>query len=363
MFEEMTYESLLKDKLDSIDSKYDKREGSLIYDALAPNSAEDATVYTQMSWMYDQQHGETANRENLIQIAKDTRGLEPEKATHAIIKAVFDCEDNCDLKVGDRFSHDELNYVVTEQMEGTAYKIKCETAGNIGNKYLGQLIPIQYIQGLISATMTEILIYGEDEEDTEVFRQRWRDAFNACAFGGNKESYIQEIKKIPGVGGVKVDRATNEAGEMVGGHVRCTIISTNFDVPSSDLVNQVQTIIDPEVNAGNGDGMAPIGAIAKIIAVSGVTINISTTLTYDTGYSFDALKSQLESAIDTYLLELRKEWESNGASKMYVRKAMIDSTLLRVSGVLDVTDTTLNGIDGNVELDAYSIPLRGTLNG
>ena len=363
MFEEMTYDSILKEKLEKVDSKYDKREGSLIFDALAPNSAEDATVYTQMSWMYDQQHGETANRENLIQIAKDTRGLTPEEATHAIIKAVFACEDNCELKVGDRFSHAELNYVVTEQIEGTAYKIKCETAGNAGNKYLGQLIPINYIQGLKSATMTEILIYGEDEEDTEVFRQRWRESFNGYSFGGNKEEYRQAIKKIPGVGGVKVDRATNASGEMVGGYVRCTIISSNYDVPSSELVNQVQTIIDPEVSFGNGDGLAPIGVIAQIVAVTGVAINVSTTLTYDTGYSFDALKSQLESAIDAYLLELRKEWEDNGTSKMYVRKAMIESALLRVNGVLDIADTMLNDIDGNVELDAYSIPLRGDLNG
>lgn len=363
MFEDMTYESLLKEKLDSVDSKYDKREGSLIYDAMAPNSAEDAIVYTQMNWMYDQQHGETADRENLIQIARDTRGLEPEDATHAIIKAVFECEDNCDLKIGDRFSHAELNYVVIEQMERTAYKVKCETAGNVGNKYLGQLIPIQYIQGLLSANMTEILVYGENEEDTEEFRQRWRDSFNGCAFGGNKESYIQEIKKIAGVGGVKVDRATNAAGEMVGGYVRCTIISSNFDVPSSELINQVQTVIDPEVNAGNGDGLAPVGTTAKIVAVNGIEINISTTLTYDTGYSFEAIKSQLESAIDFYFLEIRKEWESNGTSKMYVRKSMIESALLRVNGVLDIADTTLNGNDGNVELDAYSIPIRGNLNG
>lgn len=363
MFEEMTYESLLKDKLDSVDSKYDKREGSLIYDALAPNSVEDAVVYTEMSWMYDQQHGETANRENLIQIAKDTRGLEPEEATHAIIKAVFECEDNCELKVGDRFSHAELNYVVTEQIEGTTYKIQCETAGNVGNKYLGQLIPIQYIQGLISATMTEILIYGEDEEDTEVFRQRWRESFNGYSFGGNKEAYRQAIKNIAGVGGVKVDRATNAAGEMVGGYVRCTIISSNFDVPSSELVNQVQDAIDPEVSAGEGEGLAPIGAIAQIVAVTGIEINIETTLSYDTGYSFEALQSQLESAIDNYLLELRKEWEENGTSKLYVRKAMVESVLVQINGVTDIENTTLNGLDGNIELDAYSIPLRGTLNG
>lgn len=42
--------------------------------------------------------------------------------------------------------------------------------GIIGNQYLGQMIPIEYIDGLETATLTEILIPGEDEEDTEVLR-------------------------------------------------------------------------------------------------------------------------------------------------------------------------------------------------
>lgn len=363
MFDDMTYELLLKEKLESVGSKYDKREGSMIFDALAPNSAEDAVVYTQMKWLYDQQHGETANRENLIQIAKDTRGLEPEQATKTVIKAIFECDDNCDLAVGDRFSHDELNYIVTEFMEGRAYKIECETAGAIGNKYLGQLIPIQYIKGLISATMTEILVYGEDEEDTETFRQRWRDSFNGCVFGGNKESYRQEIKKIAGVGGVKVDRATNAVGDKVGGYVRCTVISSNFDVPSSTLINNIQAIIDPEVNHGEGDGLAPIGAIATIKPVSAVTINVTTTLTFDSGYTFASLKTKLEKAIDDYLLDIRKNWEDSGLNTVQVRKSMIESALIRVTGVIDIANTKLNGVDGNVELNAYSIPVRGSLNG
>jgi uncharacterized phage protein gp47/JayE len=74
MYEDMTYDNLLQEKLDKVDGRYDKREGSIIYDALAPNSAEDAQVYITLGWMYDQQSGETASRENLEKIALDTRG-------------------------------------------------------------------------------------------------------------------------------------------------------------------------------------------------------------------------------------------------------------------------------------------------
>lgn len=359
MFEDRTYEALMNEKLERVPNKYDKREGSIIFDALAPNSAEDAQMYIAMNWMYDQQHGDTANRENLIRIAKDTRGIEPYPATYAILKATFDAY----VPIGARFSHNELNYVVEDVLSDGTYKVRCETIGTAGNKYLGQLIPINYIKDLTDAQLVEILIYGEDEEDTEAFRARWRKAFHGIEFGGNKASYIRTINEINGVGGVKVDRATNAAGEKVGGYVRCTIISSNYDVPSDELVDAVQTIIDPEVNAGDGDGLAPIGAVATIVPVKGVNIDITTTLTYDTGYSYEAVKSKLESAIETYFKELRKGWEDNRQNNTTVRIARIDSALLNVDGVIDVADTMLNGIAENVILDAYSIPIRGALNG
>ena len=184
MFEEMTFENLLQTKLDTVSNKYDKREGSIIYDALAPNSAEDAQVYLTLAWMFLQQHGETADRENLIHIAYDTRGIRPKEATYAELKGVF----NIAVEIGTRFSLEDMNYVVTELLDDAThtYRLQCETVGTVGNKYLGNLIPIQYISGLKSAELTEVLVYANDEEDTEVFRQRWRNSFNSVAFGGNK---------------------------------------------------------------------------------------------------------------------------------------------------------------------------------
>ncbi len=71
------------------------------------------------------------------------------------------------------------------------------------------MIPIDYIQGLKTAELTEILIPGEDEEDTEKLRQRYFDSFKDSAFGGNVRDYLNKTKSIPGVGSVKVtSRAT-----------------------------------------------------------------------------------------------------------------------------------------------------------
>jgi uncharacterized phage protein gp47/JayE len=271
---------------------------------------------------------------------------------------------NIPIDLGERFSIDEYNYVATEVLDSdeNAYILQCETAGTVGNKRLGTLIPINYISGLTSAELTEVLVYARDEEDTEVFRQRWRDSFNTKSFGGNKADYIEKITAINGVGGVKVERCTNAAGEMEGGHVRCTIISSNYNAPSSELVEQVQTIIDPEVNQGEGDGLAPIGAVVTICPVNETAIDIETTITYEDGYSCEDVKSLIEAAVDKYFKELSETWASSG-SGLVVRISMLESSILSINGIIDIGGTKLNGLGENIMLDTYSIPVRGDFNG
>lgn len=362
MFEEKTYENLMADKLTNVDSSIDKREGSLIHFACGANSAEIAQMYISLNWMFRQMFGDTAEREYLEKIAYDTRGIKPEPATSAVLKGKF----NIEVQAGTRFSLDDLNYYVGDLIENADgfyyYKLICETPGEAGNRNFGAMIPIDFVNGLTTCELTELLVPGEDDEDTEVFRQRWRDAFNSTAFGGNVADYKMKIKAIDGVGGVKCYRATNAAGEKVGGHVRCVIITSDYTIPSSVLIDSVQTQIDPEVNHGEGLGLAPIGHEVTIAAVAGVTISVSATITYDSGYSFDGIKSYIENAVENYLLYLRKEWEDD-KSGLIVRIRQIESAILDVKGVLDIADTKLNGNAENIQLGIDEIPIRGEISG
>ncbi|MBA4688707.1 MAG: baseplate J/gp47 family protein [Candidatus Galacturonibacter soehngenii] len=358
MYEDKTYESLLNEKLSKVDSKFDKREGSIIYDALAPNSAEVAMMYVQLEWMFQQMFGDTADREYLIKIAKDTRGIEPTSATYAILQGKF----NIAVPIGSRFSLETLNYIVTEVIDDNnhTYKLRCETAGTKGNKYLGAIIPIQHIVGLTTCKLTELLIPGEDEEDTEVFRKRWRNSFNAIAFGGNRADYVKKIKSIRGVGGAKCYRTTNELGEAVGGHVKCVIIASNYSVPSPELIEEVQKQIDPSQDM-EGYGMAPIGHVAHVQAVTGTKINIQSSITYEPGITFKDIKTQMETVLDNYFSLLAKEWEDS--SNLVVRISQIEAALLNVKGVLDIADTKLNGLVSNIILPADAIPVKGDISG
>ena len=140
------------------------------------------------------------------------------------------------------------------------------------------------------------------------------------------------------------------------------VITSDYRVPSTTLIEKIQTTIDPEVNHGEGIGLAPIGHVVSISAVSGHIINISSNITYDTGYSFEDVKSYIENAVDEYLEELRQAWEDN-TNGLIVRISRVEAALLNVQGILDIADTKLNGADTNVMLEINEIPVRGEISG
>jgi uncharacterized phage protein gp47/JayE len=146
MYENNTYEAILDRMLARIPGDIDKTEGSIIYEALAPEAWELAQAYISIDYIYDMTFADTAPREELIRRAKE-RGLAPKPATYAVLKGQL----NIDVPIGSRFGLDDLNYVVTDQISTGIYKMQCEAAGSIGNKKLGTLIAIEYIEGLTSA--------------------------------------------------------------------------------------------------------------------------------------------------------------------------------------------------------------------
>ena len=63
MFEDMTYEYILQRMLNKIPSSMDKREGSIIYDALAPAAVELAQLYMDLDLTLNETFADTASRQ------------------------------------------------------------------------------------------------------------------------------------------------------------------------------------------------------------------------------------------------------------------------------------------------------------
>lgn len=352
-----SYEDLLARKLANVPTQ-DKRETSMIYQATAANTAETVQMLSTMLHYENLIFPDTAPREYLILKAKE-RGLEPHPATHAIRQGEF----NIDVPIGSRFSQNQYNYIVSEKIDDGIFKLKCETAGEVGNFESGTLIPIDYIDGLQTAELTEVLIPGENEEDTEAFRQRYFDSFKSVAFGGNRADYKDKVRKLPGIGGVRVYRAKYGAGT-----VGLTIIDSAFNKPSQLLVDAVQQFVDPLDEQGEGVGLAPIDHIVTVSGVNEDEIDIATNLTLQNGWTFEDVRPDFERVIDEYFLELREEWaaaitKQEDETGLVVRISQIEYRSLGITGVIDIADTSLNGVANNLELDKESIPKRGVVSG
>lgn len=352
MYERMTYESLLEEKLAQVANTLDKREGSIIYDALAPNSLEAAMIYVALDTILNETFADTASRDYLVKRCAE-RGITPLPATYALAIGDF----NMDIPIGARFSCDKYNWAVTEKISTNKYYLQCETAGADPDNYLGTLIPIDYIDGLTYAELTAIAINGEDEEETETLRLRYLNSFKNQSYACNRAQYIEMTEAIAGVGGCKVIRAWNGAGT-----VKLIITDSTYKPPSTTLVNNVQTAIDPTQNSGEGVGLASIDHVVTVEGVVGTTIGISTTLTFASGWSLSDCLDYIGDAIDAYYNELNATWANEDA--LIVRIAQIESRLLALDGIVDITGTTLNGSAANLTLDSNAVALRGTfING
>lgn len=355
MYEEENYENILDRMLDRVSDDFDKREGSVIYDALAPAAAEMAIMYIELASVIDMISIDTATGIYLDLKCKE-RGITRKEATNAIFKGVF-TPDIVEIEAGTRFTCDGTAYYVSKKIAPGEYQLTCETAGAARNAFLGTLIPVDYINGLGTAELTESLIPGEDTESDDALRERYNESFTSMAYGGNKADYKEKTTSISGVGTVKVTPVWKG-----GGTVKLTILDSDFNKASDTLIETVQSTIDPTQD-GKGVGIAPIGHIVTVDTAAELVINVTMSLSFDTGYSFEPLKSDIESAIKLYLLDLRKRWADDDVETI-VRVSQIESRLMSVDGVIDISGTKINGSAENIVCTDYQIPIfGGVVNG
>lgn len=85
MYENITYEVILNRMLDRVPDYMDKREGSVIYDAMAPAAVEMQNLYIELDWALEQVFVGTADRDNLIRRCAEW-GIIPYPATRAVLK-------------------------------------------------------------------------------------------------------------------------------------------------------------------------------------------------------------------------------------------------------------------------------------
>ena len=352
MFEDMTYEAIMQSMMKDMPDDIDTSEGSLIFNACAKQAVRLEEAYLLLSGLEQNMYVDTADLEHLIRNGNE-RGIYINEATYSELTAQF----NCKVPEGSRWNCDEYNYTVFNAIseEEHTYRIGCDTPGSEPNRILGDLEPIEFVDGFEWGKILKCTLEATDQEETEAYRARLLAAYNYRGFAGNREYYKSRIKELSGVYGCKLERISEPSDK-----IRITIIGQGYRTPSQDVITATQTAADPVANSGEGDGFAPIGHRVQIVAVSETAINIATTITYDTDRSYEELSTRIDSAIETYLLELRKTWENTDT--IVVRILQIEAAIVSIEGIVDVTGTTVNGSDKNLHLTDGSVPVKGEVS-
>lgn len=338
MFESVTYEMILKRMLDRIPSAFDKREGSILYDALAPAAAEMQTLYISLDHVLREAYGDTADREYLVKRAAEY-GLVPNEAKAAEWLGYFTPE-GVEVPAGERFSQGKMNFRVLEKWEN-GYRLLCETAGSSGNDCSGTIVPVNYVNGLETAQLTELLIPGSNGENTEDFRKRYLIAVRKPSTSGNSYDYYNWSMECSGVGAARIFPLTDGPGT-----VKVVIADVDKGAASDVLVETVRNHIEE---------LRPIGATITVVSAVEKKIHVNARIRIKDGLSLGGIQGDMAVVVADFL-------QQNAFDITYVSLARIGSLLLGVSGVEDFSELTLNGAAGNVMLNKEEIAVAGTVS-
>lgn len=334
MFENMSYKNILNDMLSRVTSDVDKREGSIIYDALAPAAYKLAEQYFMLNNFIDLVSGDTATGEYLDRVVNDY-GITRKKATYALRKI----QTTTDVAIGSRWGLNDTSYIIIEEISTNNYKAKCEQLGEIGNIYTGILENIDNVNE-VTATLTDIIESGAEEETDDNLRSRFYQQLQAPATSGNSDNYRTWSLQVEGVGDVKVFPLANGPGT-----VKILVVDSNMEIDET-LESKVYNYIEK---------LRPVGAEVVVDSPTSKVINISANVNIDGTRLLENIKQSFSDEISKYLKDITFETYT-------VSYAKIGSILLGIEGVLDYSDLKINNNNTNVTISETEMAIAGSID-
>ena len=341
--------------LENVPDDIDQREGSVIYDALAPTAMVLAQHSLASANIIKQTYVKTAQGKFLDYRAEE-HGTSRYAATQTEVKAKFlDSDGNTinNVQIGDQFAsigETPIFYTVQKINEDLTGELTADDPGTIANSYIGQILPVTSNDSLSWAEITEIVAPARDEETDDHLRDRLLRADDWIAYGGNITDYLAMLNKISEVGAGQVYPVWNGAGT-----VKLVIVDNSLMPASAELVKKVKNIIDPVDNESQGYGLAPIDHQVTVVAPTPLTVNIAATVNIDGTHGVDIVKDKIKTSIEEYFKLLRQSWNSIDAKtgrgySQTIYRSKILSQIMMVDGVINASVPTLNGSDQDIAL-------------
>lgn len=338
--EQYTFEYLMERALSRVPDTMDKRQGSMIYNSIAPAILEIALFYNELASLELDTSVDTASGIRLTLFCSE-KGVFRKSATKAQRKGTF----NIAVPIGSRFSIEGVNYLVKSLISGTDYNLECEQEGEIGNEYFGNILPITFISGLTSAVITDIIVPGADEETDDSLRLRYKQSIIESPEGGNNAQYLKWATDYIGIGTAKVFPLWNG-----GNTVKVAITNALYLPAEQSLIDEFQQYIDPGAE-GLGNGMAPTGAKVTITGGTRKNVDVYANVALSEGYIEAEGTTE---AVSAYLASI--VFNKNSVSYMRIGSALLDC-----ASIAEISNLTLNGTVSDVVLSGDEIPVLNSL--
>lgn len=337
----MTYEERVSSMLSRVSSDVDKREGSVIYDAIGP-----------CAWALTEQEVKADNLPDLL--LPDTavgawldRAVWPHVTRKQAVAAVREVTTSAEAEIGSRWAINDVVYVLTENTDTNTYSAECETPGSIGNRYTGALTALSGTS--VTASIGDVLVEGIDEESDEALRDRFYSKIQYPVTSGNAYQYRVWALEVTGVGDAKIFPTENGAGT-----VGVYVVDTDRHI-DADLLSPVSAHIED---------VRPIGPTVTVKSPTAKTVNVTASLYLLPGASLDDIEDKIREELDKYFGGLVKSnygAELSHVSENYrVSLARVGTMIMDIEGVSDYDTLELNGA-GNVTVGPKEIPVIGTI--
>lgn len=350
--ENKDFDYFLEKMLDEIPDNIDKREGSIVYDAIAPCAMVMAERSIDMINYLKQSHIKTATGEFLDYFAND-KGTSREQATYAKVVASITDENNnivTSVEVGDIYdsmgSDSILYHVISSNPDGT-YNLMADVAGSSANLYTGQILPVTPNESVNLATITSVYAPAKDSESDDSLRERLTSPNIYISYGGNITDYQKMIAGIDDVGEVQVYPAFNG-----GGTVKLVILDNDYNVANAKLISEVKNVIDPDDNSGLGYGLAPIGHKVTVTTPEVLNINVTANVVSDGKIDKTTLNNNIKRNLSAYFETLKRSWakSDNNHYSMTIYRSQILAIILQTDHVVNAELPLLNGQEEDINL-------------
>ncbi len=366
MFEDYTYERLLEEVLDNAPEGIDTRQGSIFYDAVSGPLLKIAKLYTDLDLIAEMVSVATATGTALDARAGEY-GVTRLAATRAKYHVAFE---GVMPQTGERFYIGGQYFVLWNREENgqIIHYLEAEAAGIGGNEiYSGTpAVPVNNIEGLVSATFGAIYENGSNEEDDESLRIRVQEKIAGPAENGNRQHYKTWCEGWDGVGRARIFPLWNGPNT-----VKAVLIDTTGKPCGMAKVAEVQEYIDPAtkgytvtidgrtytVGDGLGEGVANLGAHFTAAAAIPLVVNVSFAAELASGVTKDAAREEAETAIEEYFKGL--VLDTVEAADIVVRVSAIGAILSGLKTILDYSDLKLNGASTNIAPGEDGVPVIG----